>query len=49
MVELIPSVCLFCVANTNAKVQVFNMPNMGLDWILSSAAIPEYDKESGAG
>ncbi|PQJ59955.1 hypothetical protein BTO10_11215 [Vibrio chagasii] len=35
------------LANTNAKVQVFNMPNMGLDLDLEFSAIPEYDKESG--
>lgn len=35
------------LANTNAKVQVFNMPNMGLDLDLEFSAIPEYNKESG--
>ncbi len=35
------------LVNTNAKVQVFNMPNMGLDLDLEFSAIPEYDKESG--
>ncbi len=35
------------LANTNAKVQVFNMPNMGLDLDIEFSAIPEYDKESG--
>ena len=35
------------LANTNAIVQVFNMPNMGLDLDLEFSAIPEYDKESG--
>ena len=35
------------LANTNAKVQVFNMPNMGLDLDLEFSAIPEYDKVSG--
>ncbi|TKF60051.1 DUF1439 domain-containing protein [Vibrio lentus] len=34
------------LANTNAKVQVFNMPNMGLDLDIEFSAIPEYDKES---
>ncbi|MEZ9322486.1 DUF1439 domain-containing protein [Vibrio sp. 10N.286.51.E5] len=38
---------VFVLANTNAKVQVFNMPNMGLDLDLEFSAIPEYDKESG--
>lgn len=35
------------LANTNAKVQVFNLPNMGLDLDIEFSAIPEYDKESG--
>lgn len=35
------------LANTNAKVQVFNMPNMGLDLDIEFSATPEYDKESG--
>ena len=35
------------LANTNAKVQIFNMPNMGLDLDIEFSAIPEYDKESG--
>ncbi|MEZ9501266.1 DUF1439 domain-containing protein [Vibrio sp. 10N.222.52.C3] len=35
------------LANTNAKIQVFNMPNMGLDLDIEFSAIPEYDKESG--
>lgn len=34
-------------ANTNAQVQVFNMPNIGLDLDIEFSAIPEYDKESG--
>ena len=35
------------IANTNAKVEIFNMPNMGLDLDIEFSAIPEYDKESG--
>ncbi|MFA0178184.1 DUF1439 domain-containing protein [Vibrio lentus] len=35
------------LANTNAKVQVFNMPNMGLDLDIEFSAVPEYDKETG--
>ena len=34
-------------ANTNAQVQVFNMPNIGLDLDIEFSAIPEYDKENG--
>jgi len=35
------------LANTNAQVQVFNVPNMRLDLDIEFSAIPEYDKESG--